>query len=75
MWAKVRNFYIFDEDEIDIEESPRLPVCIQRCLNLLPALAFFLFFVAKTFPVSRVEWLTAYLGFYQLGHCWLFLQV
>jgi len=45
MWAKVRNFYIFDGDEIDIEESPHLPVCGQRCLNLFFVVAFFLLFL------------------------------
>jgi hypothetical protein len=35
MGAKVRNFYIFDGDEIDFEESPQLLVCGQRCFLLL----------------------------------------
>jgi hypothetical protein len=46
MWAKVRNFYIFGGDEIDIEESPRLSVRGQRWNNLFFVVAFFLFFLA-----------------------------
>jgi hypothetical protein len=36
--AKVSNFYIFDTDEIDIEESTQLPVCDQCDALLLFAL-------------------------------------
>jgi hypothetical protein len=38
MGAKVRNFYIFDTDEIDIEESALISLCDQCEFFLLSAL-------------------------------------
>ncbi len=47
--AKVSNFYIFDTDEIDIEESAQLPVRGQRGFFLLFTLpAALLFFTQAT---------------------------
>ncbi|HEY9001522.1 MAG TPA: hypothetical protein VIM89_09215 [Mucilaginibacter sp.] len=47
MGAKVRNFYIFGVDEIDIEESTLLPVYGQRGALLLFALPLSLVFFAQ----------------------------
>jgi hypothetical protein len=40
MGAKVRNFYIFDTDEIDIEESALVFLYGKCGILLLPAVSF-----------------------------------
>jgi hypothetical protein len=55
MVAKVRNFYIFGTDEIDIEESTLLLVYGQRGALLLFALPLSLVFFAQTIHLPTNE--------------------
>jgi hypothetical protein len=73
--AKVRNFYIFDGDENDIEESARLPVCNKCGAFLFFGLAFFLLFFPQTRTLPQYEPAQADVGAGKLGIGWLFLPL
>ena len=75
MGAKVRNFYIFDTDEIDIEESTLLPVHGQRGTLLLFALPLSLVFFPKTIYLQANEQIPAAVGLFKLSLRWDILSL